>query len=294
MNVLMKLLVRFFCRILALFPRQWVRSLGRPLGILWFDILRVRRQVVLENLRIAFPQWSEAARIKVGRKSVYSMNENLIEFFVIPSMNEHWLKKNVVFEGEENLVQALKQNRGAYALSLHLGNGDLATSILALSGFKIHLITKIFKNKFVNDLWFFVRKFHGVQFIEAHGSKTPFEILKAIKNNEVVIFVNDQFMGKPYGIETEFFGKKTGTAFGLSVFYLKTKSPILPIYAFEGDDGKFHLKIEPPLQLDHLITPDKEKTYGLMTQAMTNILERIITEHPESWMWVHRRWKSFD
>jgi lauroyl/myristoyl acyltransferase len=209
MNVLMKLLVRFFCRILALFPRQWVRSLGRPLGILWFDILRAcADRSCLKIFGLPFPQWSEAARIKVGRKSVYSMNENLIEFFVIPSMNEHWLKKNVVFEGEENLVQALKQNRGAYALSLHLGNGDLATSILALSGFKIHLITKIFKNKFVNDLWFFVRKFHGVQFIEAHGSKTPFEILKAIKNNEVVIFVNDQFMGNPMGSRPSFSEKK--------------------------------------------------------------------------------------
>lgn len=293
MNVCTKLLVRFLCWFLGLFPRRWVRSFGRPLGILWFDILRLRRKVVLDNLRLAFPEWSEADRIRVGRKSVYKLNEDFFEFFSIPSMNEKWLKENLVFEGKEHLNQALEQHRGVYALSLHLGHGDVAVSALVLNGVKVHLITKLFKNKLFNDLWFFVRKVHGAQFIDAHGPKTPFEILKAIRANDVVIFVNDQFMGKPYGIETEFFGKKTGTAFGLAVFYLKTRSPIVPIYAFEGSDGKFHLKIEPALQLDHLISDDKEKTYALITQAVTNVIERIIREHPECWMWVHRRWKSF-
>lgn len=293
MNTFMKLLVRFLCWILGLFPRRWVRRFGLPLGVLWFDILRVRRRVVLENLRIAFPTWSESDRIRVGRRSVYNLNKNLLEFFILPSMNERWLKKNLVFEGREHLIQALEQKKGVYALSLHLGNGDLATSALSLSGFRIHLITKIFKNKVFNDLWFFVRKIHGVQFIEAHGPKTPFEILKAIRGNEVVIFVNDQFMGKPFGVETEFFGKKTGTAFGLALFYLKTRSPIVPIYAFEGSDGRFHLKIEPALQLDHLISDDKEKTYALITQEVTYVIERIIREHPSDWMWVHRRWKDF-
>ncbi|MBL7669505.1 MAG: lysophospholipid acyltransferase family protein [Bdellovibrionaceae bacterium] len=294
MNVCTRFLVRFVCWIFGLFPRRWIRGLGRPLGILWFDVLRVRRRVVLDNLRLAFPEWSESDRIRVGRKSVYKLNEDLVEFFSIPSMNEKWLKTNLVFEGKEHLIQALEQQRGVYALSLHLGHGDVAISALALNGFKIHLITKVFKSQWFNDLWFFVRRVHGAQYIEAHGPKTPFEILKAIRGNETVIFVNDQFMGRPFGIEVDFFGKKTGTAFGLALFYLKTRSPIVPIYAFEGSDGKFHLKIEPPLQLEHLISDDKEKTYALITQEVTHVIERIVREHPEDWMWVHRRWKSFD
>lgn len=133
-----------------------------------------------------------------------------------------------------------------------------------------------------------------MRFIEAHGRKTPFEILRAIKDNEIVFFVNDQFMGRPYGVEVEFFGKKTGAAFGLAVFYTKTQSPIVPIYAFEGDDGKLHVKIDSEIEVDHLIREDREQTYALMTQEFTHILERIVRKHPSDWMWIHRRWKTFE
>ncbi|MBK7962627.1 MAG: hypothetical protein IPK04_16400 [Bdellovibrionales bacterium] len=32
----------------------------------------------------------------------------------------------------------------------------------------------------------------------------------------------------------------------------------------------------------------------MITQEVTHVIERIVREHPEDWMWVHRRWKSFD
>ncbi len=294
MNALTMQLVRFFCRGLGLLPRAWVRALGWPLGILWFDVLRFRRQVVLGNLRLAFPEWSEAERIRVGRNSVLNTAGNFFEFFMIPSITEKWLSENVVVEGEENLRRVLAKGKGVYALSLHLGHGDLAASALSQLGFKIQLISKMFKNKSFNDLWFYIRQFQGVRFIEAHGRKTPFEILRAIKDNEIVFFVNDQFMGRPYGVEVEFFGKKTGAAFGLAVFYAKTQSPIVPIYAFEGDDGKLHVKIDPEIEVDHLIRDDREQTYALMTQEFTHILEKLVRKHPSDWMWIHRRWKTFE
>lgn len=293
MSAFGKFAIRLFCKILGILPRAWVRALGRPLGVLWFDILRVRRQIVLDNLKLAFPEWTEAERLEVGRHSVYSLNENFFEFFLVPSMTEKWMKDNVVLEGAEHLKKALAQGKGVYALSMHLGNGDIAASSLAFHKFKIHLISKSFKNKTLNSIWYYIRKFQGVRFIEAHGSKTPFEILKAIRDQEVVVFVNDQFMGPPFGVEVEFFGKKTGAAFGLAVFYLKTRSPVLPIYSFEGDDGKFHVKIEPPLDLEPLVSEDKTQTYSRITQHVTRVIERIVREHPRDWMWVHRRWKEF-
>lgn len=289
-----------FSCFLGLWPRTWVRALGIPLAILWFDILRIRRQVVLDNLLLAFPDWELSKRISVGRKAMITLTSNFFEVMLIPVMHKKFFGFSVLFEGEENLIEALKLNRGVYVLSLHMGNGDVGANALSLRGYKVNLITKFFRNKFFNNLWFYFRRGQGVKLIEPHGSKTPFDILKATKKNELVVFVNDQFMGKPYGVETKFFGVSTGTAFGLGVFYMKTKSPIVPIYALEGDDGRVHVKILKPLDCHEFETTasdnklESQVAYEKLAQKINDQIESIVRAHPSQWMWVHRRWKTFE
>ncbi len=80
-----------------------------------------------------------------------------------------------------------------------------------------------------------------------------------------------------------------GRPFGLAVFYTKTQSFIVPIYAIEGNDGKLHVKIDPEIRVDHLVREDREETYSLMTQEFTSILEGLVRKHSSDWMWIHRR-----
>jgi KDO2-lipid IV(A) lauroyltransferase len=294
----MKSLIKFCIRALSFLwfqlPRKVIRGIGALVGVLWIDILRLRRQVILENLRIAFPTWSDEQRLQVGRQSVYNMGRGFLEFFTIPHLNEKWIRESVHFEGLENYQLAQAKNKGLLLMSLHLGNGDIGTSAMVMRGFPVTIITKIFKNNFVNDLWFSFRGAKGVRYIDAHGQANAFDILKTLKRKEGVVFVVDQFMGKPFGILTRFFGRETGTAYGLALFALKTRAPVLPIYTYEGLDNKMHVVFEPEVDFQDLITEDKEATMLAMTQRFNDKIEDIIRKHPEQWMWVHRRWKDFE
>lgn len=293
----MKLLVKFFIKIMvflsSLFPRTWLRKSGAWVGFLWFDVLGFRKKIVMNNLDIAFPKWPQELKHKVGRESVYQLGYNFAEFFFIPSVTPEWIQKNVVFEGWENVEKAHTQGKGMFFLSLHLGNGDLAANAIAQSGQELFIITKRFKTQWFNDLWFSVRGAKGVKYIDAHGPNNAFEILKALKKNAALVFVLDQYMGKPYGIATTFFGKRTGTAYGLALFAQKTKSPVLPIYTYEGNDKKLHVVIEPAMDTEKCVTDDKDQTILNITQSFNDKLEEIVRKHPEQWMWVHRRWKDF-
>jgi KDO2-lipid IV(A) lauroyltransferase len=274
------------------FPRRWVGLLGWPLGFLWYDVFRLRRKVVLQNLERAFPDWSLQKKIQVGRKSVHLLTRNFFEFFLIPRIDKKWLDQNVIFEGLENLDRALAMNKGAYLLGLHLGHGDMMASCLSVKGYRVSIITKFFKNDFLNRLWFGVRGAQGVECIPPHGEKTPFMILKALKTQRLVGFVLDQHMGKPYGLRTTFFGHPAGTAYGLALFHLKTKSPIVPVYNFEGVDGRLHIVAEEPIFYDPRVeTQNREQTLVELTQRSTDKIEEIVRRYPEHWMWVHRRWK---
>ncbi len=282
-------ILRFF---LSPIPRRVMRCLGKPLGFLWWSVFRFRRKIVLDNLTKAFPDWSLEKKKEVGRKSVYMLAENFFEFFLIPAIDEKWLEKNVTFQGLENLDKAIEGGKGALLLCLHIANGDVLASCVARRGYKISIITKFFNSQLMNSIWFGIRGAQGVKWIPPHGEKTPFMILKAIKNQEFVAFVLDQHMGRPYGIETKFFGQPAGTAYGLALFQLKTKRPVIPIYSYSGEDGKIHIIAEPAFLYDpQLESKDRDQTLVELTQAYTDKIEEIVRRYPGQWMWVHRRWK---
>ncbi len=293
MKLLVKLFVKIATAISSLFPRQLLRKMGSWVGFLWFDVFGFRRQIVLDNLKIAFPEWTDEQRKAVGRESVYQLGYNFSELFTIPSMDQKWLDKNAVIEGWENLDKASAENKGVFLLTLHLGNGDMGANTVAMRGQEIYLITKRFKTQWFDDMWFAVRGSQGVQYIDAHSPNNAFEILKALKRKAAVVFVLDQYMGKPFGIASTFFGKRTGTAYVLVLLVQETKAPVLPIYTYEGPDKKLHTVIEPAMDLTRCVVDDKDQTISNLTQAFNDKLESIIRKHPEQWMWVHRRWKDF-
>lgn len=269
---------------------QWL--FGRLLGWLWFDVFRHRRFTVLKNLTIAFPEASKEERLRLARTSMSYLCYSLFEFLQIPLFNQQWLEQEVVFEGFEHYERAKAQGQGVLLVSLHTGNGDVAISSLALKGLDIHVISKKFKNQFANELWFGVRERLGAHFLEPHGSSLAFDILRICRKNGAVIFVIDQFMGRPYGIETTFFGRRTGTAYGLSLFAMKTKAPVVPVYTYRDQDLRTHVVFEEPVPFEKI--EDKDLQIKLMTQKYNDRIESIVRRHREQWMWVHRRWKRWE
>src|SRR6185312_11741753 len=243
-------------------PLRW--AVAVILGILWFDIFRFRRLTILKNLTIAFPEWSKQKRIQVGRRSIFHLCYNFLEFCLLPFCGQGWLKNQVIFHGFENFEQALAKGKGVLILTGHIGNGDMAIAAIVLKYGGLHVISKKFRNRFVNQLWFGVREKMGTHFIDPHGRATAFDILRACRQKESVVFVIDQFMGKPFGIETTFFGRKTGTAYGLALFALKTEAPVVPMYNYRDELGRIHLVCEPEIPVTAKTiskTPDDPHSY---------------------------------
>lgn len=275
-----------------IFPQALRWSFAVFLGTLWFDVFRLRRFTILKNLTIAFPEKSFEERKRIARLSMYNLCYNFVEFCLMPFMNQKWLRKHVVFHGLENYERAKAKGKGVFLFSLHIGNGDVGCAAMSLHGLRIHLISKRFKNSFLNGLWFGVREKMGTRFLEPHGPSLAFDLLRACRQNETVIFVIDQFMGRPYGIETTFFGRKTGTAYGLALFALKTKAPVLPVYTYRDAQLRTHIVFEEEVQVEKI--EDKDLQIRHMTQKYNDRVESIVRRYPEQWMWVHRRWKRWE
>ena len=280
---------RALAAIVAFAPRRARHALGDAIGVIWFDVLRIRRGVALENLRIAFPEWTEARRVRCARASLRHMGRTIADFALFPFYDRARAEREFDVQGLEHFDRALSEGNGALVLGLHLGSGDLAIATYSALGYKLNLISKFFKSKWLNEAWFGMRARLGTRFIAPERSS--FEILRALKRGEAVIFVLDQYQGPPTGVATRFFGRVTGTASGLAVMAERTRAPVIPVYTFRNPDGRSTAAFEPPIPF--VETGNRAENIARMTQAYADKLEDIVRRHPEQWMWIHRRWKSF-
>lgn len=262
---------------------------GDLIGYLWFDVLRIRRRVALENLRLCFPEWSETQRIRVARKSVCNLGRTFVEFLRIPSVTTGRWNNHFDLRGEEHLKAALEKGKGVFLLSAHIGNGDWGTVGLALRNYRIHVISKEMKVGWINQFWFNTRTSIGTEFIPDRGSSLA--ILKALKKNSFVVFVLDQFMGPPIGVKTTFFGHETGTAMGLALLAGRSGAAVVPCYTYRDADGSTIIQCEP--EIPFVEAAHKDETIAQMTQKYCDKIEEWVRKHPDQWMWVHRRWKRF-
>ena len=273
-------------------PQKVRWQMANFLAWLWLDVLRIRRFTVYKNLSIAFPNESREEKRRIARASMNHLCYNFIEFCLLPTMNQKWLQKEVVLHGRENFERAQAQGKGVLICSLHLGGGDVGIASLALHGIKLNVISKKFKNLVLNEFWFGVRERLGTRFLEPHGRNLVFDILKACKKGEAVVFVIDQFMGKPFGISSTFFGRKTGTAYVLALFALKTKAPVVPVYTYHDEELRTHVVFEEEVSFEPI--EDKDLQIAKMTQKYNDRIESIVRRYPEQWMWLHRRWKRWE
>ena len=283
----LSLIFAFFYNLL---PWSANRFFGWILATLWVDIFRIRRQVILSNLDKAFPEKSIQEKKQIMKQSMIYLCQSFFDVIRIPYLNESQLQNRFVIEGQENLPS----EGGVFFMSLHLGSGDLGAAVCSAGIKPISLITKRFKNQFLDTFWFTLRQKSKTEFIDAHAKNNAFEILKALRRGRGVAFVIDQFMGKPYGVATTFFGHETGSPYGLALFAQKTKAPIHPLYTYWDDHGRLHVVAGPRIRIEDHLSPDLEKNNVILTQLFNHVLEDIIRQHPEQWMWVHKRWKVFE
>jgi KDO2-lipid IV(A) lauroyltransferase len=265
-------------------PAWFRRACGDLLAFLWFDLFRIRRDVVLDNIGLAFPELSHRERVRMGRRSLRHLGLNFVEYSFLPWLNKNNSERYFDVRGAEILREALARGRGVLLLTLHLGHGDLACAGLSLQGYPMVMVSKAFKARWLNDLWFGMRERLGTRFVAARNSS--YALLKALKSGGVVVIPLDQFTGPPIGVRTRFFGHETGTAAGLAVMAERSKAPVISCYTYRAADGR------------HVIRFNGEITAGdapaeVVTQRFNDELEGFVRLHPDQWMWIHRRWKKF-
>jgi KDO2-lipid IV(A) lauroyltransferase len=277
-----------FLNLLAKIPRPVLMAFGAFLGwLIW--TLRIRRRVALENLRLAFPEKTEAERRAIARANFRHLGQMIPDFLRVPTLSPEELDQIFVYDGWENYEKAAALGKGTIACTAHFGNFDLLASANTRRGVPITQIARAMGKNFANDLIREARRRSGVEELVVKPGQTVRAVIKALHQNRVIGWVIDQ--NQPVGpIFPTFFGVPAATAATPAFLARRTGCAVLFTLSVPLGDGRHQVLIEGPLAVPD--TGDPEADDLAFMQLLNDKLERWVRLHPERWYWVHRRWKT--
>jgi KDO2-lipid IV(A) lauroyltransferase len=114
-------------------------------------------------------------------------------------------------------------------------------------------------------------------------------ILQELKRGHGVAILIDQWAGDE-GLWIDFFNVGTSTTSIPARLAERTDCALVPAYCLRKEPGYYEIHLEEPIEWDTSRT-DWENH---ITVKLNEALEKQIREHPEQWLWGHRRWKEKD
>ena len=109
------------------------------------------------------------------------------------------------------------------------------------------------------------------------------ELLKNFKNGTSIALMIDQRVTE--GIMCEFFGQMARTSTIPAQFVKKFDANIVPVYIERTKRDDFKIRFDEILRFE-----EKESIYSI-TLKLNRILEKMIIQNPDQWIWTHNRWK---
>jgi KDO2-lipid IV(A) lauroyltransferase len=273
---------------LGALPRSWARALGARLGGVAFDTLARLRKVGLQNLQLAYPEWTAELRLRTLREVYRNLGLLLAEFCLMEGYGRAQASEFIRYEGLEHYLAAVRRGKGVLVLTGHLGAWELSSFYHSLAGYPMGMVIRRLDNPLVDAFVNRIRCLHGNRVI--HKDDFARGLIASMRSGETVGILMDTNMTPPQGVFVPFFGVPACTASGMARIALKTDAAVLPGFLLADGDGRYTLRFGEALEL--VRTGDAEADTVANTALFTGAIESYIREYPEQWLWMHRRWKT--
>jgi Kdo2-lipid IVA lauroyltransferase/acyltransferase len=274
---------------LGLLPRPVARFVGASFAAVAYTIRTPLRRTAMFNLRMAFPDWSDAKRKRVIRKMIRQVGWMAGEFSQFPKYTRERIERIVVLDGFENFDAGRRRGKGVLFLTGHMSAWELGPFANSLYGYPLHFLVRPIANRRVDALINGYRSLSGNQPIEKNRSARA--VLKVLGEGGTVGILSDHNTGLEEGVFVDFFGIPASTASGLARIALRTDAAVIPAFLIWDDKRRrYRLWFGPAVELAR--SPDEEADVRENTARFTRVIEDQVRAHPDQWLWVHRRWKT--
>jgi KDO2-lipid IV(A) lauroyltransferase len=279
-------LLRAVAGALGLLPRPLALASGGALGSLARG-LGVRREVARANLAIAFPDRDERWRARVLAEHYRELGRVAADYPRLPAL-VHGPRERAfaAWRGEEHLHAARARGRGVLLLTGHFGNFELGGAAIGRL-MPVAFLVKPLSNPGAEAWLSRLRTAAGVDQLPIGAGVRG--ALRRLRAGGAVALLGDQDARKD-GVWVPFMGRPASTPAGPAWLSLASGAPIVFGSCVRAPDGRYEARYLPPIVPEG--SADDPRAIEALTRRHTALLEGLVRERPESWFWLHRRWKT--
>ncbi len=276
---------------LRFLPASWSFRLGSALGTIAFALLPQARKAGLKNLAIAFPSWPESERRRVLRESFRNLGRMVAELSRIDRVGVEELRRRVKIADPELWQRLLteRKGQGLLVLTAHFGNWELLAWFHGRLGYPVTLIHRPLRNPLLDTSLLRWRAKAGTRSIPKRRAAR--EALRALREGAVLAIPADQNQVFSFGVFVDFFGLPACTTTGPVRIAQHAGVPVVPVFLRRCGASQQHvLEVYPPIAWQ--LSTDHDADLIENTRRCSAVIEDIIRQYPEQWIWFHKRWKT--
>jgi len=273
-----------FLWLLSLLPFRVLYIFSDAICFLIFHVFGYRKSVVLSNLRVAFPEKTEAEQILIAKQFYGNMIDTFVESIKFITLS----KKKALSRSSADfavLDEALSCGKPVYALGCHQFNWEYVNVL-----FPLHLrvpfigVYMPIANKVLDRIFYDFRKRYGTVLVAATEFKEKRDDL--LQGQYVLALAADQNPGHPANaFWMPLFGKPAPFVTGPAKGAVRSDAVVIMAQMQRKKRGHYHFGMR-------IIARDVKNMEPVQLAALyRNELERVIRQDPANYLWSHRRWK---
>lgn len=260
-------------------------AIARTLGP-WLPVHRVGQA----NLRAAFPdrdgRWIEAtlrgAWDNLGRVAgEYVHLGRLWDFDP-----EHPNQGRIITDDVDMFLALRDDGKPALCFAAHLANWEIPALAAAAHGLPSAVVYRMPNNKAVAKEIIRIRAPLMGRLIRTR-TQAALEMAAALENGEHLGMLVDQHFSR--GVDVVFFGRRCKANPTIARLARQFDCPVVGVRVIRMPDRRFRITADGPLALPR--DASGQLDVAAATQMINSVVEGWIREHPDQWLWFHRRWR---
>ncbi len=269
-----------------LVPFALLYAFSDGLYFLLFKLIGYRKKVVYANLQTAFPNHSATEIEGIAKRFYHHLCDIALESTKGFTMSKKQLLERFRINDPDSISERyFKANQNIIGLTAHYGNWEWGAQTAAmLVPFAAHVLYKPLSNKRIDAYFRKKRANWGCHFASIQETAKLFA--EPTLKPAMYLLAADQ---SPSNIEkaiwAKLLGQDTACLHGPEHYGIKYKLPLVYCHVRKVKRGYYLIDVW-DLGINY-----EELQAGEITQKYMSIVEKVVQEKPDYWLWSHRRWK---
>lgn len=240
------------------------------------------KQFARKHLRSAFPDWT-STQINVCIRRVFIHFSMAFTELIYFSRRQKPLH---ILVDEKAFLNILNSCKRLIFLTAHIGNWEIIPFIVKElePDLQATIVARVQSNRYLNYLLDQFRRSQGFTILDRR--KNPYRLYSSLARSSHLAFLADQSLKSNRKEWVTFFGRPAPTPSALAAIAIKRRFTFLPVFCIRRDFGVYELILHEPFEATRFSDVRE------LTQHYTFIIEKIVRQFPEQWVWFHKRWRE--